>query len=184
MDIPELQIEQPRTQKKKVSQKVLEKAEQYLDANGLSYEQLSPAQQTSVVKYIKKKKGYLWALIISTLSFILVSVICFQFIRFITVDYDGTFVPETYVIEIEDGSEVLKEIDEELKEAIILYGNTRSLLTSTVVISFYSSISGLVAAAAGLFFLRNDREVLDSFLPSVRIALETSGGDEVTWGQE
>ncbi len=173
MEIPEVPIEPPRKKKIRASRKVLASTEQYLNDNGLSFDQLTPAQQTFAVKYIKTKRGCLWYFLITFVGFIFLSVVCYMFYKNTVKDAVNSFMPDRYVVEAEDGSKVTKDVNGDLQERIQMYGAICSLLAGVFIAAIYTAASGLGTAIGGFFSVRKDRKVLEAFLPSVRKALKS-----------
>ncbi len=177
MEIQEVPIAPPRKRKIRASRKVLASTEQYLNDNGLSFNQLTPAQQISVVGYIKMKRACLSLFLVALVCFIFVSVVCYRFYKNTATEFANSLMPDEYVVEAEDGSKVLKTVEESLKEEIRMYGTICSVLASVLVVGLYTSVYGLVKSIETFSFVRQGRKVLEAFLPSVRTAVqsETSG---------
>ncbi len=173
MEIPEVSIEQPRKRKIRASRKVLASTEQYLNSNGLSFNQLTPAQQTSVVKYIKTRRACLWLFLVALVCGIFVSVVCYRFYKNTVIDFTNSFMPDKYVVEAEDGTKVLKDVEEGLKEKIQMYGAICSLLAGVLIAGMYTAASGLGTAIGTFFRVRQVRKMLETFLPSVRTAVQS-----------
>ena len=173
MDIPEVPIEQPRKRKIRASRKVLASTEQYLNGNGLSFNQLTPAQQTSVVKYIKTKRACLWCSLMALVLLIFMSVTGYRIYKDDAKNMVNLFMPDEYVVEAEDGSKVLKNVEEDLKEEIRMYGVNCSLLASLLIAGIYLPVYSLALVMIAFFQVRENRRMLEAFLPSVRKALQT-----------
>jgi hypothetical protein len=164
LKIEEVPIGPNKTSRKNISPKIHKQTEEYLSTKGLLLEQLSEEQKQCVFKHIKVRKALKWSILVASLSSLIFLVLAFFGTNLLyKIAHDS--IPDSTVIELEDGTKKVVELDREL---IGHYGLVCGLFGALGVGLLYTSASGITNAITSIISFRNTKKIFDAFLPSLR----------------
>lgn len=163
MEIPQVFIGPGQPKKIRISRKTLRHAERYLSEKGFSLDQLTDSQQQCVFKYVKAKRALRWSVVIGIILGLAGLVLCFHFIRVVTLLAD-MLMPDATVIVLDDGTKKVVELDREL---IGNYGKMCALLGFVFAAALYTMASAFAGAIGSILRMRETKKMFDAFLPAV-----------------
>jgi len=178
VEIPEIPIGPKQTRKKVVSPAVRKKTSLYLAEKGIDIQKLSDRQQQCVFEYIKARRAMkVWILVgvISGFVFIVLSHYSYSlFSRF-----SDEFMPVTTVIELDNGTKKVIELDREL---ISIYGKLCAIFASVLTVTIYSAVSIFVSVFSSILNVRSIKKILDAFLPVPGNVVSTGAENNIELG--
>jgi hypothetical protein len=173
MEIKEIPIDFPPNQPKKVSRRVRQASEQWLQEKGLLLEDLDESQQEAVFNLFKTKRFLGWYIGFSIIISLFYAVLGYGYAKFIASDRE-LWVPTTYKDTNEQGEETIHQIPLPVQRIMQLHGKVSfqlGLLMGFIATTWASQI-------LAPFFLYQDykrnRKTIEAFLPAVLQAAANS----------
>lgn len=153
--------------KKRISRKVIDSSQKWLQDKGLCLETLTEPQQQAIFHFIKNKRAFIGILWVSV-PMILVYILLVVWFNGIVQDQDELVIPKTYSMINEAGETVYQDIPESLNEAIRIYGRLCLLFGCILGGLLYVLGSNIVTPI--ILYLSNKRhnKTITAFLPGNR----------------
>ena len=173
MEIPEVSLREDELAKERVSPKVRDDVRKYLAEMSLSLNRLADEQRHFVVRYIKWKRDLRW--VVPFILFFAVIAACASifFYHQIREKLDPVFLPKKHIVTVnDDGTELVREVPPEIIAYVKDYGTFCAIFGTVTGCMFYTSIAGFFAAIGMLRSLRDNRRMLEAFLPVVSKSTE------------
>lgn len=174
MEIPQVPLREDELAKERVSAKVRDDVRKYLAEMGVSLNRLGDEQRYLVVRYIKWKRDSRWVVPLFLFSAVIAACASVFFYLQIREKLDPVFLPKKHIVTVdEDGTELVRDVPPEIIAYVKDYGTFCAIFGTVSGCMLYTSIAGFFAAVGMLRSLRENRRMLEAFLPLV----STSGED-------
>jgi len=169
MGIPEVSIGQDASSEKRVSPKVQQDVRKYLAEKGLGLGQLGKEQKRFVVRYIKWKRDSRWVVPLMLFCAVAAGSAGIFFFWQIREKLDPVFLPKEEIIVVnEDGTKSVRQVPPEIIAYVKDYGTLCAIFGIITGCVVYTSIAGFFGAIGMLRSLRDNRNMLEAFLPILR----------------
>ena len=164
MDIQEVEIGEEKKKTKKVSPKIINASQRWLQDKGVDLEDLNEPQREAVYHFIKQKRGQLWLILIS-ISCIIVYAFGASYFSRIAQGDDAVWGPKHYAVENEEGEEVYQDIPEAVMSNYIkLY----LLFGAFIGGMLYMLASTIVGPIIQYHSIKRNNKTISAFLPGSR----------------
>ena len=165
MDIQEVGIGAEKKKTKKVSPKIINASQRWLQGKGVDLEDLNEPQREAVFHLIKQKRGLFWLILISLPCIIIYAFGISVFFKFVQGD-DASLIPQKYEVENESGEKIYQDVPESLKESINLYGKLCLLFGAFIGGMFYMFASTIAGPIIQYHGIKHNEKTISVFLPN------------------
>jgi hypothetical protein len=173
MQIAKVPIRRDEQGEKKFSVRVQQRADQYLIGKGLTLDQLTDFQKQRIYRYAKTRASLKWLFLIACVGVLVLIAVSIYGIRiFYFIAYE--LMPDSTVIELEDGAKKVVQLDREL---IGTYGAMCAVFGGATVTVCYGFLSSVISFFVSMGQIRETEGIFDAFLPAVKNQIRTTSED-------
>lgn len=166
-DIQEIEIVVAKKKSKKVSRKVINASQKWLQEEGVDLEDLSESQREVVFCIIKEKRGLFWLLPVSLIVLLMYTGLVIFGVKLIS-EMKIDFAPRCYMAEKDNGEKETKAIPKEIQESFISYGNVLVVFGLFLGGLLYFAMNAIIQPIASYFAYKRQKKTIQAFLPLVR----------------